>query len=197
MVLSCCRAPRSTNPKARGSTPLGRTIEGRGASSVPLPMTNVAEVETGEAEDERCMQLALHEARRAEAGGEVPVGAVVVLDGRVIGRGHNRVIAESDPTAHAEIVALRDAAKRVANYRLVGAELFSTVEPCPMCCGAAVNARVARVVYGAADPKAGAARTLYRLLDDARLNHQVAVAGGVRRAECASLLSEFFQKKRS
>jgi tRNA(adenine34) deaminase len=160
-------------------------------------MTNVAEVETGEAADERCMQLALDEARRAEAGGEVPVGAVVVLDGRVIGRGHNQVIAESDPTAHAEIVALRDAAKRVANYRLVGAELFSTVEPCPMCCGAAVNARVARVVYGAADPKAGAARTLYRLLDDARLNHQVAVAGGVRSAECASLLSEFFQKKRA
>ena len=160
-------------------------------------MTNVTEVETGEAEDERWMALALEEARRAEAGGEVPVGAVVVLDGRVIGRGHNRVIAGSDPTAHAEIVALRDAAKVVANYRLVGAQLFSTVEPCPMCCGAAVNARVARVVYGAADPKAGAARTLYSLLDDARLNHQVAVVAGVRGAECGALLSEFFQKKRS
>ena len=168
-----------------------------GGVAVPLPMTNVAGVKTAEAEDERCMGLALEEARRAEAGGEVPVGAVVMLEGRVIGRGHNRVIAESDPTAHAEIVALRDAAKAAANYRLTGAQLFSTVEPCPMCCGAAVNARVARVVYGAADPKAGAARTLYRLLDDVRLNHQVAVVAGVRGVECGALLSEFFQKKRS
>ena len=165
--------------------------------SVPLPMTNVAGMDTAEAEDARCMGLALEEARRAEATGEVPVGAVVALDWRVIGRGHNRVIAASDPTAHAEIIALKDAAKRVGNYRLAGAELFTTVEPCPMCCGAALNARVARVVYGAADPKAGAARTLYRLLDDARLNHQVAVVAGVRSAECGALLSEFFQKKRS
>ena len=91
---------------------------------------------------------------------------------------------------------MRDAAKTAGNYRLTGAELFATVEPCPMCCGAAINARVARVVYGAADPKAGAARTLYRLLDDARLNHQVAVVAGVRSAECGALLSEFFQRKR-
>jgi tRNA(adenine34) deaminase len=154
-------------------------------------------MDTAEAEDARRMGLALEEARRAEAGGEVPVGAVVVLDGRVIGRGHNRVIAASDPTAHAEIVALRDAAQAVSNYRLAGAELYMTVEPCPMCCGAALNARIARVVYGAADPKAGAARTLYRLLDDARLNHQVAVVAGVRDAECGALLSEFFQKKRA
>jgi len=165
--------------------------------SVPLPMTNVAGMDTAEAEDARRMGLALEEARRAEAAGEVPVGAVVVLDGRVIGRGHNRVIAASDPTAHAEIVALRDAAKAVSNYRLAGAELYTTVEPCPMCCGAALNARIARVVYGAADPKAGAARTLYRLLDDARLNHQVAVVAGVRNAECGALLSGFFQKKRA
>ena len=165
--------------------------------SVPLPMTNVAGMDAAGAEDTRCMGLALEEARRAEVAGEVPVGAVVVLDGRVIGRGHNRVIAASDPTAHAEIVALRDAAQAVRNYRLAGAELYTTVEPCPMCCGAALNARVARVVYGAADPKAGAARTLYRLLDDARLNHQVAVVAGVRNAECGALLSEFFQKKRA
>ena len=143
------------------------------------------------------MGLALDEARRAEAAGEVPVGAVVVLDGRVIGRGHNRVIAASDPTAHAEIVALRAAAEAVNNYRLAGADLYTTVEPCPMCCGAALNARVARVVYGAADPKAGAARTLYRLLDDPRLNHQVTVVAGVRSAECGALLSGFFQKKRA
>ena len=107
------------------------------------------------------------------------------------------MIATLDPTAHAEIVALRDAAKTAGNYRLTGAALFATVEPCPMCCGAAINARVARVVYGAADPKAGAARTLYRLLDDARLNHQVEVVAGVRSAECGALLSEFFQRKRS
>ena len=160
-------------------------------------MTKAAGVETAEAEDARCMGLALEEARGALAGGEVPVGAVVALDGRIIGRGHNRVIATSDPTAHAEIVALRDAAKTAGNYRLAGAELFTTVEPCPMCCGAALNARVARVVYGAADLKAGAARTLYRLLEDARLNHQLAVVAGVRGAECGALLSEFFQKKRS
>jgi tRNA(adenine34) deaminase len=160
-------------------------------------MTNVAGMDTTEAEDARRMGLALEEARLGDAAGEVPVGAVVVLDGRVIGRGHNRVIAASDPTAHAEIVALRDAAQAVENYRLAGADLYTTVEPCPMCCGAAVNARVTRVVYGAADPKAGAARTLYRLLDDARLNHQVTVVAGVRSAECGALLSGFFQKKRA
>ena len=165
--------------------------------SVPLPMTSVAGMDTAEAEDARWMGLALEEARRAEVAGEVPVGAVVALDGRVIGRGHNRVIAASDPTAHAEVIALRNAAKRVGNYRLAGADLYTTVEPCPMCCGAALSARVARVVYGAADPKAGAARTLFRLLDDSRLNHQVAVVAGVRSAECGALLSEFFQKKRS
>jgi len=143
------------------------------------------------------MGLALEEARLGDAAGEVPVGAVVVLAGRVIGRGHNRVIAAADPTAHAEVVALRDAAQAVRNYRLAGAGLYTTVEPCPMCCGAALNARIARVVYGAADPKAGAARTLYRLLDDPRLNHQVAVVAGVRSAECGALLSEFFQKKRA
>ena len=165
--------------------------------SVPLPMTNVAGMETAVAEDARRMGLALEEARLGDLAGEVPVGAVVVLDGRVIGRGHNRVIAASDPTAHAEIIALRDAAQAVRNYRLAGADLYTTVEPCPMCCGAALNARIARVVYGAADPKAGAARTLYRLLDDPRLNHQVTVVAGVRSAECGALLSEFFQKKRA
>jgi len=165
--------------------------------AVPLPMTNVAGMETAEAEDARRMGLALEQARLGDAAGEVPVGAVVVLDGRVIGRGHNRVIAASDPTSHAEVVALRDAAQAVRNYRLAGADLYTTVEPCPMCCGAAVHARVTRVVYGAADPKAGAARTLYRLLDDPRLNHQVAVVAGVRSAECGALLSEFFQKKRA
>ena len=150
----------------------------------------------GEPEDERFMGLALDEARAALAAGEVPVGAVVVLDGRVIGRGHNQPLGLKDPTAHAEVLALRAAAQVMGSYRLGGADLYATVEPCAMCCGAAVLARVARVVYGAPDPKAGAARTLYRLLEDARLNHQAAVRGDVRGEESAALLREFFQSKR-
>ena len=146
--------------------------------------------------DEEFMGLALEEARRAAAEGEVPIGAVVVLDGRVIGRGNNRPIGAVDPTAHAEILALREAAGRIANYRLPGAVLYVTVEPCPMCCGAALQARLARVVYGAPDPKAGAARSLYRLLEDSRLNHEAPVTGGVRSAECAALLTEFFRARR-
>ena len=143
------------------------------------------------------MDLALEEARRAGALDEVPVGAVVVLEGRVIGRGRNRMIADRDPTAHAEVVAIRAAAEAAGNYRLVGAALYTTIEPCAMCCGAALHARIGRLVYGAADPKTGAARTLYRLLEDSRLNHQVAVVAGVRSAECGALLAEFFHKKRS
>jgi tRNA(adenine34) deaminase len=151
----------------------------------------------GEAEvDARFMAEAIDEARRAAAAGEVPVGAVVVLAGAVIGRGHNQPIALADPTAHAEVLALREAARRLGNYRLPGATLYATVEPCAMCCGAAVHARVARVVYGAADPKGGAAASLYRLLDDGRLNHQARVSGGVRGEECAALLREFFEARR-
>ena len=143
------------------------------------------------------MDLALEEARRAGALDEVPVGAVVVLEGRVIGRGRNRMVADRDPTAHAEVVAIRAAAEAAGNYRLVGAALYTTIEPCAMCCGAALHARIGRLVYGAADPKTGAARTLYRLLEDSRLNHQVAVVAGVRSAECGALLAEFFHKRRS
>jgi tRNA(adenine34) deaminase len=146
--------------------------------------------------DERFMGDALDEARAAFAAREVPVGAVVALEGRVIGRGHNQPIGLKDPTAHAEVLALRAAAQVVGNYRLVGATLYATVEPCVMCCGAAVLARVARVVYGAPDPKAGAARTLFRLLEEPRLNHQAEVRGDVRGAECAALLREFFEAKR-
>jgi tRNA(adenine34) deaminase len=148
------------------------------------------------AEDERFMGLALEEADRAATAGEVPVGAVVVLDGRVVARGHNAPVAERDPTAHAEIVALRAAAREVGNYRLPDVTLYSTVEPCAMCCGALVHARVARLVYGAADPKAGAVQSLFRLLEDARLNHHVAVTAGVRASECGSRLSEFFRSRR-
>lgn len=147
-------------------------------------------------DDAMFMGLALDEARRAVAEGEVPIGAVVVLDGQVIGEGHNRPIASMDPTAHAEIVALRQAARKLRNYRLPRATLYTTAEPCPMCCGAVLQARLARVVYGAPDPKAGAVSSLYRLLDDPRMNHEVAVTGGVRSADCARLLVEFFKTRR-
>ncbi len=143
------------------------------------------------------MGLALEEARRAAEEGEVPVGAVVVLDSRLLARGHNASIGLSDPTAHAEIVALRAAAAAIGNYRLTGVTLYSTVEPCVMCCGAALHARIARLVYGAADPKAGAVRSLYQMFDDRRLNHRVAVMAGLREAECGRELSEFFKAKRT
>jgi tRNA(adenine34) deaminase len=121
---------------------------------------------------------------------------VVVRDGRLIASGHNAPIASHDPTAHAEIVALRAAARAAGNYRLTGATLYVTIEPCVMCCGAALHARVARLVYGADDAKAGAVRSLHRLLDDAGLNHQVEVTAGVRAAECGARLSDFFRAKR-
>jgi len=152
--------------------------------------------EDAKLEDAELMELALVEARQAAVEGEVPVGAVVVLNGRVLGRGHNRPIATADPTAHAEIVALREAARAAGNYRLPGAALYVTVEPCPMCCGAILHARVDRVVFGAPDPKAGAARSLYRLLEDPRLNHSATVTGGVRSDECAALLTDFFRARR-
>jgi tRNA(adenine34) deaminase len=146
--------------------------------------------------DEELMAAALDEARRGLAAGEVPVGAVVVVGGEIVGRAHNAPVALSDPTAHAEVLALREAARTAGNYRLTGATLVTTVEPCAMCCGAALHARVARVVYGAADPKAGAVESLYRLLDDARLNHRVKAQGGVLAREAAELLTTFFAGKR-
>jgi tRNA(adenine34) deaminase len=147
--------------------------------------------------DEQWMGLALEEAARAAEAGEVPVGAVVVLDGRLLASGHNTPIASHDPTAHAEIVALRAAAREAGNYRLSGATLYVTIEPCAMCCGAALHARIARLVYGADDAKAGAVRSVHRLLDDARLNHRVEVTAGVRATECGTRLSDFFRAKRT
>jgi tRNA(adenine34) deaminase len=142
------------------------------------------------------MRKALDEARRGLAEGEVPVGAVVVVGGEIVGSAHNRPVALADPTAHAEVLALRAAGLETGNYRLTGATLYATVEPCTMCCGAALHARVGRVVYGAADPKAGAVVSLYRLLDDARLNHRATVAGGVLADESAALLRQFFESRR-
>ena len=147
--------------------------------------------------DAAYMRLALEEARRAASQGEVPVGAVVVFGEQIIGRGGNRNIAENDPTAHAEVVALRQAAARLGNYRLAGCTLYVTVEPCAMCAGAAVLARIERLVYGCDDPKAGAIRSLYQIADDPRLNHRVEVTSGVLAEECSALLRTFFAEKRS
>jgi tRNA(adenine34) deaminase len=142
------------------------------------------------------MQHALGLAARAEEKGEVPVGALVVLNGEIIGEGWNRPIMSHDPTAHAEIVALRAAATKLGNYRLTGATLYVTLEPCPMCAGAMVHARVARVVYGAPDPLAGSAGTVFNLLNAAALNHQAEVQGGVLAEECRGRLKTFFQSRR-
>jgi len=147
--------------------------------------------------DEAFMREALDEARHGLAEGEVPIGAVVVLDGAIVGRAHNAPVALADPTAHAEVLALRAAGLKTGNYRLSGATLYTTVEPCAMCCGAALHARVARVVYGADDPKAGAAASLYQLLDDRRLNHRANAVGGVLAEESAALLRRFFEARRS
>lgn len=147
-------------------------------------------------DDEAWMAEALREARRGLAAGEVPVGAVVVVDGRVVARAHNAPITMTDPTAHAEVLALRAAGRELGNYRLPGATLYVTLEPCVMCCGALVHARIARLVYGADDPKAGAVVSRFRVLEDAGLNHRVAVTGGVRAAEAAALLHAFFAARR-
>jgi tRNA(adenine34) deaminase len=148
------------------------------------------------ADDALWMAEALHEAARAEAAGEVPVGAVVVHDGMLIGRGHNAPISLSDPTAHAEIQALREAARHVGNYRLVGSTVYVTVEPCLMCMSALLHARVKRLVFGCYDPKAGAAGSLYDVAHDPRLNHQIEVTAGVAEEESRALLQRFFRKKR-
>jgi len=146
--------------------------------------------------DARFMRRALELARHAGEAGEVPVGALVVLEEEIIGEGWNQPIVSHDPTAHAEIVALRAAAQRVGNYRLPGAALYVTLEPCAMCAGAIVHARLARVVYGAADPKTGAAGSVFNLLDSAALNHRAQVSRGVLAEECGEMLRKFFESRR-
>ncbi len=143
------------------------------------------------------MRRALALAQRAAQAGEVPVGALLVQGGEVLGEGWNQPIGASDPTAHAEIVALRAAAARIGNYRLVGSTLYVTLEPCPMCAGAMVHARVARVVFGATDPRAGAAGAVFDLLRSPALNHRAEVSGGILAEECATLLREFFRARRA
>ena len=142
------------------------------------------------------MREALAEAQAAAATGEVPIGAVAVYEGQIIGRGQNRVLRDVEPTAHAEIVAMRAAAKALNNYRLTGCELYVTLEPCAMCAGAMIHARLARLVYGASDPKAGAAGSVLEVLNHPRLNHQMEVTAGVMQDESAALLREFFRQRR-
>jgi tRNA(adenine34) deaminase len=142
------------------------------------------------------MRAALEQARLAAEAGEVPVGAVIEIGGGVVAAAHNRPIALGDPTAHAELLAIRAAAGGLRNYRLPGATLYATVEPCIMCCGALINARIERLVYGAADPKAGAVESRYRLLADRRLSHHVVVMGGVLAQECAEVMQVFFRARR-
>ena len=142
------------------------------------------------------MQEALEEARSAAAAGEVPVGAVLVHDGRIIARSGNRTIRDCDPTAHAEIIVLRQAAHAVDNYRLAGTTLYATIEPCSMCAGAMIQARISRLVYGADDPKAGAVRTYFQILSNPNLNHQAEITAGVLAAESAEMIQSFFAKRR-
>ena len=142
------------------------------------------------------MTEALSEARKAQSEGEVPVGAVVLLNEKIIGRGHNHPIREHDPTAHAEIMALRQATHNIANYRLPGSILIVTIEPCVMCVGAMIQARVEELIYGAADPKYGAVRSCYQLADENKLNHRIQVTSGILEEECRLLMSTFFTSRR-
>jgi tRNA(adenine34) deaminase len=143
------------------------------------------------------MRAALEQARRAQAAGEVPVGAVVVKEGEIIGTGFNAPISGHDPTAHAEIRALRDAANKLGNYRLPGCELYVTLEPCAMCVGAMLHARIARLIYGAADPKTGACGSVINLFAEPRLNHHARLSTGVLAEECGALLRDFFAARRA
>lgn len=173
----------------KGRVARGRKL-GRRRAAPPIGRTGC------ELTDDEYMALALLEAERAAQAGEVPVGAIVVVGGAVVGRGQNRPVASADPTAHAEIVALREACRSTGNYRLVGAELFVTVEPCLMCVGAILQARMTRVVYGCSDPKGGFLGTLGDFSGDSRLNHAFAVRRGVCGDAAATLLRDFFRGRR-
>jgi tRNA(adenine34) deaminase len=146
--------------------------------------------------DAAWMELALEQAALAAAAGEVPVGALVIKDGEVLGRGHNRNLLDDDPTAHAEIVALRQAAARLGNHRLTGCTMVATIEPCAMCAGALIHARIARLVYGASDPKAGAAGSVLQVINHPGLNHRMEVTAGVLAERCSAVLQDFFRQKR-
>jgi len=164
----------------------------------PAPVIDPpTEIASAEERDAAFMRAALAQAELARAAGEVPVGAVLVVAGEIVGRGYNQPISANDPTAHAEVMALRDAGLHLANYRLPGSTLYVTLEPCAMCCGAIMHARVERVVFGARDPKTGAAGSVIDLFAEARLNHHAAALGGVLAEECGALLSRFFAERRA
>lgn len=148
-------------------------------------------------EDERWMKEAIEQARLAESLGEVPIGAVIVRDGSIVGAGYNLRERDRDPTAHAEMIAIRDASDKLQSWRLLGCTLYVTLEPCPMCAGAILQSRVERVVYGASDPKAGCVGTLMDLLQDPRFNHVSPWTSGVLQEQCSSMLTDFFRKLRS
>lgn len=148
-------------------------------------------------EDQAWMSIAIEEAHKAELIGEVPIGAIIVKDGEIIGRGYNLRETTHDPTAHAEMVAIREACERLDAWRLIDCTLYVTLEPCPMCAGAIVQSRVKRVVYGTSDPKAGCAGTLMNLLQEPRFNHETELTSGVLQQECASLLTQFFRNLRN
>ncbi|WP_419806596.1 tRNA adenosine(34) deaminase TadA [Terriglobus sp.] len=152
--------------------------------------------EPSAAADELFLREAIAEAQQARSEGEVPVGAVIVHDGEIIGRGQNRVIRDSDPTAHCEIVAMRQAAQHLRNYRLTNCDLYVTLEPCAMCAGAILHARIARLIYAAPDPKAGACGSVLSVLNHPQLNHRVEVTAGLLSHECGTMLSDFFRHKR-
>jgi len=147
-------------------------------------------------DDVAWMEQALEQARLAAGAGEVPVGALVIRDGEIVGRGHNRNLLDQDPTAHAEIVALRQAAKRLGNHRLGGCIVYATIEPCSMCAGALVHARISRLVYGASDPKAGASGSVLQVINYPGLNHKMEVTAGVLAQQCSEILQDFFRSKR-
>jgi tRNA(adenine34) deaminase len=156
----------------------------------------IAELAPSRTFDGACMLIALEEARDGANGGEVPVGAIVVIESRVVGAAHNRPISLRDPSAHAEILAIREAATNAGAYRLEGASIYVTLEPCVMCVGAIINARIAKVYYGARDEKAGALGSVYDIGRDGRLNHRIEVYGGILAGECAAILREFFRERR-
>ena len=176
---------------------LGKHPTGRcgSAAGMPAPRGASSDLEAGEV-DLRWMMVAIEEAEAAGDRGEIPVGAVVVLDNRLLARAGNGSVSLNDPTAHAEVLALRAASASVSNYRLPGATLYTTVEPCPMCMGAALHARVGRLVYGCLDPKGGAAGSVVDLANNRRLNHHLSVTGGVLGADCGALLRQFFEARR-
>ena len=169
---------------------VGRTKQASNSSRVLLE--NLPET----LNDEFWMSFALAEARQAVTAGEVPIGAVIVLNNEIIGCGHNQPISRCDPTAHAEIVALRAAAKRIENYRLTDATIYVTIEPCAMCAGAIVNARIKRLVYGAAELRQGAVNSVFQVCTNSSLNHQVEVTAGVQEGDCKALLQTFFKARR-